>query len=100
MRQTVIAGFAALAVSTLSATTACAEERFTVIRLELRDRVVTITSISTELRYSVLAKNGTVIDADLNETQLQAKHPEVYSEIRPAVASPKAAPKQFPLLDM
>lgn len=75
----------ALLISVLSAT-ARAENRQIITQLELRDRTVKITSGSQGLNYSILSQNGTVLDANLNETQLAEKHPELYEKVRPAVA--------------
>ena len=51
------------------------------------DRVVTIKNSPNGLSYTVSTQNGTVLDAQLNEAQLQAKYPEVYDNIRPAIAN-------------
>jgi hypothetical protein len=58
----------------------------------MRDRVVAITSGSDELQYSVIMKDGTVLDANLSEAQLAEKHPVVYEQVRPAIASSEATP--------
>lgn len=67
-------------------TTARAEDRQTITQLELRDRIVKITSGSQGLNYSILSQDGTVLDANLSENQLAEKHPELYERVRPAVA--------------
>jgi hypothetical protein len=74
-----------LLISVLSAT-ARAENRPTITRLELRDRIVKITSTSQGLNYSILSQAGTVLDANLSEDRLAEKHPELYERVRPAVA--------------
>jgi len=72
-------------ISVLSAR-ALAENRQTITQLELRDRIVKITSTSQGLNYSVLSQDGTVLDANLSEDRLAEKHPELYERVRPAVA--------------
>jgi len=85
MRPVSFITLALLIISMLSAT-ARAENRQIITQLELRDRIVKITSGSQGLNYSVLSQDGTVLDANLNENQLAEKHPELYERVRPAVA--------------
>ncbi|PSM49691.1 hypothetical protein C7Y66_07910 [Chroococcidiopsis sp. CCALA 051] len=85
MRPVSFITLALLIISVLS-TTAQAENRRIITQLELRDRIVKITSGSQGLIYSVISPDGTVLDANLNETQLAQKHPELYEKVRPAVA--------------
>ncbi|NJK52813.1 MAG: hypothetical protein HC936_08205 [Leptolyngbyaceae cyanobacterium SU_3_3] len=60
------------------------------LALLLRDRVITITSAQNKLRYSVETRDGQVLADDLTEAQLEARHPELYQQIRPAIAQPQA----------
>ncbi|NHC35470.1 hypothetical protein [Scytonema millei] len=85
MRPVSFITLALLIISVLS-TTARAENRQIITQLELRDRTVKIISGSHGLNYSVFSQDGTVLDANLNETQLAEKHPELYEKVRPAVA--------------
>ncbi|MGL4622054.1 hypothetical protein [Chroococcidiopsis sp.] len=85
MRPVSFITLALLIISVLS-TTARAENRQIITQLELRDRTVKIISGSQGLNYSVFSQDGTVLDANLNETQLAEKHPELHERIRPAVA--------------
>jgi hypothetical protein len=75
-----------LLIMSVLSTTVRAENRQTITQLELRDRIVKITSTSQGLNYSVLSEDGTVLDANLNETRLAEKYPELYERVRPAVA--------------
>ena len=67
----------ALLIISVISTTARAENRRIITQLELRDRTVKIISGSQGLNYSVFSQDGTVLDANLNETQLAEKHPEL-----------------------
>lgn len=77
---------ALLIISVLSTTARAEQNRQIITQLELRDRIIKITSGSQGLNYSVLSQDGTVLDANLNENQLAKKHPELYERVRPAVA--------------
>jgi cell division septal protein FtsQ len=57
----------------------------------MRDRVIVIASDPNGLLYSVTTKNGTVLDANLSEEQLLAQYPDVYQNLRPAIANTKAS---------
>lgn len=74
------------------ATAVRAENRSTITQLELRDRIVKITSSSQGLNYSVLFQDGAMLDANLDENQLAEKHPELYERVRPAVAQENSHP--------
>jgi hypothetical protein len=52
----------------------------------MRDRVITINNSPKGLSYTVKTQDGTVLDAQLSDAQLQAKYPEVYDNVRPAMA--------------
>lgn len=59
-------------------------------RLQLRDRVVVIESGQDSVLYTISTKDGKTLDIKLNETELQAKHPEIYASIQPAIAKPNS----------
>ena len=87
MRQMSVAALFILVISILFSSSTRAEEPVAITRLVMRDRVVAITSSSDGLQYSGLTKSGTVLVANLSEAQLAQKHPEVYEQVRPAIAS-------------
>jgi hypothetical protein len=66
----------------------------------MRDRTITVTSDSNGLLYSVSTKDGTVLNANLREEQLQAKYPDVYENVRPAIASDKVTDSVIPWAGM
>lgn len=86
MRQMPVAALLILVVNILFSTATRAEEPVAITRLVMRDRVVAITSGSDGLQYSVLTQDGTVLAANLSEAQLAQKHPDVYEQVRPAIA--------------
>lgn len=92
MRHMSVATLLILAVSVLFSTASHAEEPLAITCLVMRDHVVAITSGSEGLLYSLSMNDGTVLDANLREVQLAEKHPEVYEQVRPAIASPEATP--------
>jgi hypothetical protein len=100
MRQVSVASLLILALSLFGATTTRAEEPTVITHLITRDRVITITSDSNGLLYSVSTKDGAVIDANLSEEQLQAKYPEVYDNVRPAIASDESTEGVIPWAGM
>ena len=65
----------------------------------MRDRIVVITSNPDGLKYSILNKDGSVLDAKLSEDQLAQKHPDVYERVRPAIAN-EATPDVIPWAGM
>jgi hypothetical protein len=85
MRQLSIATFLILGFSMFFGNATHADERIPITHLIMRDRTITIATTPNGLVYS-LSKDGTVIDANLSEAQLQAKYPEVYEKVRPAIA--------------
>lgn len=99
MRKISVATFLILGCAIVSATATNASdaaktsisEPVTISRLVMRDRIITISSHPTGLVYSVSTKDGTVIDASLSEAQLVAKYPDVYDQLRPAIANPDAS---------
>ncbi len=84
----------------LFATATRAQEHPTITRLVMRDRTITVTSDSNGLLYSVSTKDGTVLNANLREEQLQAKYPDVYENVRPAIASDKVTDSVIPWAGM
>ncbi len=64
----------------------------TITRLVMRDRIVVISQGEDEVKYSVKTKDGNVINANLNETELAAKHPDIYEQVRPAYAGDNKMP--------
>jgi hypothetical protein len=59
-------------------------------RLEMRDRTVVIESGKDGILYTVKTKDGKILDAKLNEAELQAKHPQIYETVQPAIAYPNS----------
>jgi len=86
MRQIPVAAIIILVVSVIFTTPARAESPVAITRLVMRERVVTITSGQNGLLYSVFTKDGAVLAAALNEAQLAEQHPDLYEQVRPAVA--------------
>jgi hypothetical protein len=59
-------------------------------RLEMRDRTVVIESGKDGILYTVKTKDGKILDAKLNGSELQAKHPQIYETVQPAIANPNS----------
>lgn len=76
-----------LASSMISSSAVKADE-IPLTRLVMRDSVVEITSNSDGIKYSVTTKDGKVLSENLDEAQLAQKHPDVYDQVRPAIANP------------
>ena len=55
-------------------------------RLELRDRIVTITSATNGYLYSIADQSGSILSASLTEEQMAEQYPELHHLLRPAVA--------------
>lgn len=89
MRLISAATLLSLALAIGGATATYAEENPTVVKLVMRDRVVHVTSTPDQVVYSVQTRDGKVLDANLSGEELQAKHPEVYNTLRPAIANGK-----------
>ncbi len=102
MRQISAATLLVLAFSLFfpTATYSNDDERLAITHLVMRDRVITINSTSNGLLYSVSTKDGAVLDANLSESQLQAKYPDVYDNVRPAIASEEATENVIPWAGM
>lgn len=100
MRQMPVVALLILVGNILFSTAIHAEEPAIITRLVMRDRVVAITSGSDGLKYSVITKDGTVLSANLSEAQLAQKYPDVYEQVRPAVASPEATKGVIPWAGM
>jgi exo-beta-1,3-glucanase (GH17 family) len=86
MRRISVATLVVLALSVLFSTATRASEHQPLTTLVLRDRVITINNGPKGLSYTVKTQDGTVLDAQLSDAQLQAKYPEVYDNVRPAMA--------------
>lgn len=65
-----------------------AQEKSVLSRLEMRDYNVIIEASADEILYTISTKDGKILDAQLNQAELQAKHPQIYENIQPAIASP------------
>lgn len=100
MRRMSAAAFLVLALSVFFATTTRADEQPVITQLVMRDRVITITSDSDGILYSISTKDGTVLEANLSEAQLQAKYPEVYDHVRPAIADKEVIENVIPWAGM
>ena len=56
-------------------------------QLVLRDYTITISSgVDGSKQYDVSTQNGQMLDTSLDTVQLQAKYPELYESLQPAVA--------------
>lgn len=63
----------------------------TITRLVLRDYEISIAQGENgAARYDVYANSGQALDTNLDTTQLQAKYPNVYDRLQPAVAGGEA----------
>nr|WP_155751752.1 hypothetical protein [Scytonema sp. UIC 10036] len=78
-----------LGSSVFFATTTRASEKLPLTTLDLRDHQITINSTPNGFAYTVRSSDGTILDAQLNDTQLQAKYPDIYDAVRPAMADGK-----------
>jgi hypothetical protein len=81
-----VAALLILGLSVVFTTATEASEHQPLTTLVMRDRVITIKNSPHGLSYTLSTQNGTILDAQLSDTQLQAKYPEVYDNIRPAMA--------------
>lgn len=97
MRRLVLTGFLATLLvggATLSSvadsprTTSAAAPNPVIVRLQMRDRTVIVTSTQTGQQYSVMDKAGEVLQADLSEDQFAEAYPELAEQLRPAIADP------------
>lgn len=86
MRRMSVATLLILALSVVFTTPTRASEHQPLTTLVMRDRVITIHNGPKGLSYTVSTQDGTVLDAQLSDAQLQAKYPEVYDNVRPAIA--------------
>ncbi|NJM72481.1 MAG: hypothetical protein HC862_21240 [Scytonema sp. RU_4_4] len=88
MRQISVTTFLILVASAFFASAATrAWEHQSLTTLVMRDRVITIKNSPNGLSYTVSTQDGTVLDTQLSDAQLQAKYPEVYDTVRPAIAN-------------
>ena len=70
-----------------SANTPCeSADLIPIVRLETRDKLVTVQSGPGGLVYLVQAKDGKVLHENLSEDQLKAQAPELHELIKTAVA--------------
>jgi exo-beta-1,3-glucanase (GH17 family) len=96
MRRISVATLVVLALSVVFSNATRASEQQPLTTLVVRDcakgsaacsdRVITINNSPKGLSYTVKTQDGTVLDAQLSDAQLQAKYPEVYDNVRPAMA--------------
>ncbi|NEQ27801.1 MAG: hypothetical protein F6K28_54155 [Microcoleus sp. SIO2G3] len=86
MRSMSVATLLILGLSVVFSTATRASEHQPLTTLVMRDRVITINNSPKGLSYTVKTQDGTVLDAQLSDAQLQAKYPEVYDNLRPAMA--------------
>lgn len=89
MRKLSVTFLFILGFSVFFTTTTRASEKLPLSTLVLRDHTITINSTPNGFVYTVKSLNGNVLDTQLNDTQLQAKYPEIYDAIRPAMADGK-----------
>lgn len=76
-------------------------EQVTITRLVLRNYEIEISqSVNGETLYDVSSLNGQARDLDLSEGQMQAKYPEVYDHLRPAVADESSSMLMMELVEM
>jgi hypothetical protein len=66
-------------------------EPIAITRLQMRDKVVLIKNESDGIKYSIKSQDGEVLSANISETELASKYPDLYQTIRPALASPNSA---------
>ncbi|KAF3886091.1 MULTISPECIES: hypothetical protein [Nostocales] len=90
MRKLSVTLLLILGFSVFFATATRASEKLPLTTLVLRDHKITINTTPNGFAYTVIrASDGTVLDAQLNDTQLQAKYPEIYDAVRPSMADGK-----------
>ncbi|GAB1538828.1 hypothetical protein NUACC21_14920 [Scytonema sp. NUACC21] len=86
MRKLPVAPLLILALSVFFTTATWASDNPPLTTFVMRDRKITITNTPNGLAYTVSSIDGKVLDDKLNDAQLQAKYPEVYDAVRPAMA--------------
>ena len=79
-----------LSLGVVASASAQSEEAPVVARLVTRNRVVLIRSGEQGTQYTVKTEKGEVLDANLSDRDFQAKHPDIYERIKPAIARPDA----------
>ncbi len=89
MRYWLINSFMAfgLTVSLLAHASFADEEALSIVRLAFRDHIVTISSSSQGLLYSVRTRSGELLAENLTDQELLAAHPQLYSRIRSGYAT-------------
>jgi hypothetical protein len=91
MRKIPVILFLMVIVSTLFTSLTRANdvnESTAITRLQMRDKVVLIKNEADGIKYSIKNQDGDVLSANLNETELASRYPDLYETIRPALASP------------
>ncbi len=89
MRYWIIDSFmtCVLTVALLTHASFADEEALSIVRLAFRDHIVTISSSPQGLLYSVRTSSGAALGENLNDQELLAAHPQLYSLIRTGYAS-------------
>lgn len=77
-----------LGLGVVAATSAKEPEAEVVAQLVTRDRIVLIYAGSEGAHYTIKTQDGEVLDANLSDREFQAKHPDIYERIKPAIARP------------
>lgn len=73
----------------------------TITRLVLRNYEIEISkSANGETLYDVSSLDGQEVDTDLNEGQMQARYPEIYDHLRPAIADDAQSPDLMLMMEM
>jgi hypothetical protein len=91
MRKISVMLFLMVVISTLFTSLTRANElnkSTAITRLQMRDKVVLIKNEIDGIKYSIKNQNGDVLSANISETELASKYPDLYETIRPAFASP------------
>lgn len=75
-------------------------EPVTIARLVKRNHVITISQGNDgQMLYAIATTDNEPIAANLSDEQLQARFPEIYDSLRPAIATPSdVSPGLPPLL--
>ncbi len=94
MRKFSVILFLVVVISTLLSNLTRANELnepTAITRLQMRDKVVLIENESEGIKYSIQNQDGEVLSANISETELASKYPDLYQTIRPALASPNGS---------
>jgi hypothetical protein len=87
MRKFSVAILLTLTLNMFFATVNKTDKTLPVTVLVMGERVITIDNSSQGLLYSVKTKDGHLLDTSLNEAQMEARYPDLYQSVRPAIAS-------------